>query len=138
VAKKFVEYDAIYFPHNLDFRGRAYPLPPLLSPQGDDQAKSLLTFSRGEPLGDDGAFWLAVHLANTFGVDKVSFEDRVAWVEEHEEQILDSALSPLDGQRFWTDADSPWCALAACFEWLGYKYHGKDYVSHLPIALDGS
>ncbi|WP_253681823.1 DNA-directed RNA polymerase [Stenotrophomonas maltophilia] len=90
------------------------------------------------PLGEDGAYWLAIHVANCFGVDKVSFEERVAWVREHEEQILDSALDPLDGQRFWMDADSPFCALAACFEWLGYSLNGRDHVSHLPIALDGS
>lgn len=138
LAKKFVDRDAIYFPHNLDFRGRAYPIPPLLSPQGDDQAKSLLMFAEGVPLGEGGAFWLAVHLANTFGVDKVSFEDRVKWVHENEDLILDSALSPLDGQRYWMKADSPFCALAACFEWAGYKMMGDEYVSHLPVALDGS
>ena len=138
IAEKFRDRAAIYFPHNMDFRGRVYPIPPMLSPQGDDQAKSLLTFARGVRLGKQGAYWLAVHLANCFGVDKVSFEERVAWVREHEDQILDSAMSPLDGQRFWTDADSPYCALAACFEWLGFKYHGEDYISHLPVALDGS
>ncbi|HEL7667254.1 TPA: hypothetical protein UL927_000606 [Stenotrophomonas maltophilia] len=36
LAEKFAEYPAIYFPHNLDFRGRCYPLPPTLTPQGDD------------------------------------------------------------------------------------------------------
>ena len=100
--------------------------------------KSLLGVPQGVPLGDGGAFWLAVHLANTFGVDKVSFEDRVKWVHENEELILDSALSPLDGQRHWMKADSPFCALAACFEWAGYKLMGDDYVSHIPVALDGS
>ncbi|MDX5515072.1 DNA-directed RNA polymerase [Stenotrophomonas sp. RG-453] len=138
LAEKFVDYPAIYFPHNLDFRGRVYPLPPTLTPQGDDAAKALLHFAEGVPLGEDGAFWLAVHLANCFGVDKVSFEERVQWVRDHEEQILDSALDPLDGQRFWIDADSPFCALAACFEWLGYTLNGRDHVSHIQVALDGS
>jgi len=138
LADKFAEFETIYFPHNLDFRGRIYPLPPTLNPQGDDQAKGLLTFSSGVPLGEDGAFWLAVHVANTFGVDKVAFEDRVAWVKEHEELILDSALCALDGRRFWQTSKTPWCALAACFEWLGYVLNGNDHVSHIPCALDGS
>jgi len=138
LAEEFAEYPAIWFPYNLDFRGRAYPLPPLLNPQGDDMAKGVLHFAEGLPLGEDGAYWLAVHLANMFGVDKVSFEDRIAWVHEHEDQILDSALDPLDGQRFWMDADSPFCALAACIEWMGYKINGNAHISHLPIALDGS
>lgn len=138
LARRFANESSIYFPHSLDFRGRVYPVPSLLTPQGDDQAKALLHFAEGVPLGEHGPYWLAVHLANTFGVDKVSFEERVAWVHQNEEAILDSALSPLDGSRFWEGADSPWCALAACFEWAGYKLMGKGYVSRIPIALDGS
>ncbi len=138
LAVKFADEAAIYFPHNLDFRGRCYPIPSILTPQGDDQAKSLLTFSQGVPLGEDGAYWLAIHLANCFGVDKVSFEERIAWVHANEDAILDSALNPLDGARLWCKADSPYCALAACFEWLGYCVNGTDHVSHLPVALDGS
>lgn len=138
IAARFRDEEAIYFPHNLDFRGRVYPLPPLLNPQGDDQAKALLCFSKGVALGEDGSFWLAVHLANCFGVDKVSFEERVAWVKENEDAILDSAIDPLDGQRFWETADSPWCALAACFEWAGFVYNGPEHISHIAVALDGS
>ena len=138
LAARFAPEEAIYFPHSLDFRGRVYPIPGTLSPQADDQGKALLTFSKGKPLGASGARWLAIHVANLFGVDKVPFAERIQWVKDHEEQILDSAIDPLDGQRFWTEADSPWSALAACFEWGGYKMMGADYVSHLPIALDGS
>lgn len=138
VADRFAPEAAIYFPHYLDFRGRVYPFANYLNPQGDDVAKGLLLFAEGKPLGETGGFWLAVHIANLFGVDKVSFEDRVAWVMENEERILDAALDPIDGLRFWEDADSPFCALAACFEWAGFKVHGEAWVSHLPIAMDGS
>jgi len=138
LAEEFAQYPAIWFPCNLDFRGRAYPLPPLLNPQGDDVAKGVLHFAEGVSLGEDGAYWLAVHVANMFGVDKASFEERIAWVHGHEDQILDSALDPLDGQRFWTDAELPFCALAACIEWMGYKVNGNNHISHIPIALDGS
>lgn len=139
VAEKLADFPAIYFPHSMDWRGRVYPIPaggP--SPQGDDIAKALLTFATGLPLGSGGARWLAIHLANLFGVDKVSFEDRILWVEENEAAILDSAAQPLDGQRFWTKADKPWQALAACLEWAGYRAEGETFRSHLPIALDGS
>jgi DNA-directed RNA polymerase len=138
LAARFAPEEAIYFPHSFDFRGRVYPVPGTLNPQGDDQAKALLHFAEGKPLGPSGARWLAIHIANLFGVDKVPFEERIAWVHSNESRILDSALDPLDGQRFWTEADSPYCALAACFEWAGYKLSGEDFVSHLPIALDGS
>jgi DNA-directed RNA polymerase len=138
LAARFEPEEAIYFPHSLDFRGRVYPVPGTLNPQGDDQAKALLRFANGKKLGPSGARWLAIHVANLFGVDKVPFEQRIQWVRDNEDRILDSALDPLDGMRAWTEADSPWCALAACFEWAGYRAMGEEYVSHLPIALDGS
>lgn len=138
MADRFKVEDEIYFPHYLDFRGRVYPFANYLNPQGDDVAKALLRFAEGKPLGESGAFWLAVHLANCAGVDKVSFDDRVAWVMEHEEEILECALDPVDGTRWWETMDSPACFLAACFEWAGYKVHGDAWVSHLPIAMDGS
>lgn len=138
VAKELRDEEAIWFPHSLDFRGRLYSMTSELSPQSDDYGKALLQFADGKPLGDTGGYWLAVHIANLFGEDKVSFDDRVAWVVEHTKHIMDSAMLPLDGQRFWLEADDPWCALAACFEWTGFQLEGDDYVSHLPIAMDGS
>jgi DNA-directed RNA polymerase len=32
----------LWFPHNMDFRGRVYPIPPHLNHMGSDLAKSLL------------------------------------------------------------------------------------------------
>lgn len=139
VAEKFADEEAIYFPHALDFRGRAYPLPTAgPHPQGDDLARALLTFADGLPIGHDGAHWLAVHIANLFGHDKISFAERVEWVFQNEHLLLDAANHPLDGGRFWTQAEYPWMALAACMEWAGYVEQGADFVSHLPVALDGS
>lgn len=137
VAYRFQEELAIYFPHYLDFRGRIYPMASYLNPQSDDVGRAMLEFADGKPLGEDGAFWLAVHIAGLFGVDKVSFDDRVAWVHEHEDDLLAAALDPQEG-RFWTKAEKPFQALAACFDWLGYKLNGDAHVSHLPIAMDGS
>jgi DNA-directed RNA polymerase, mitochondrial len=139
IAEKFKDEEEIYFPHALDFRGRVYPIPvggP--NPQGDDLSKALLEFARGEPITDQGAQWLAIHLANQFGQDKLPFEERVDWVFANEAMILDSARDPLDGERFWATADNPFLALAACFEWLGYFENGGDWITHLPIHLDGS
>lgn len=137
-AERYAEFDRFYFPHHMDWRGRAYPMPAHLQPQGDDLAKGLLQFADGKPLGERGATWLAVHGANSFGADKASFQERVQWVEDHHAEILDSALLPLDGARFWTEAASPWQFLAFCKEWAGYAMVGPTYVSHLPVSWDGS
>ena len=138
VAYRFQDEEAIYFPHYLDFRGRIYPMASYLNPQADDVGRGLLEFGEGRALGEDGSFWLAVHLAGLWGVDKVSFEDRFAWTIEHEEAIMASALSPHDDGAFWRTAEKPFQALAACIDWLGYRMNGDAHVSHLPIAMDGS
>lgn len=135
-GQKFRNDQAIYFPHNLDFRGRIYATT-LLNPQGDDLMKGILQFSEGKALGLEGAKWLAIHGANCAGVDKVSFDDRLAWVEAHEEVILDCARNPFE-ELFWTTVDSPFGFLAFCFEWEGFKLKGGDFVSHIPVAFDGS
>jgi len=43
-----------YFPSNLDFRGRVYPIPPYLHHLGSDLSRGLLTFAEGKPLGERG------------------------------------------------------------------------------------
>lgn len=141
IAKELVERDAIWFPHFLDFRGRMYPMTQDLHPQADDIGRALLEFAEGKPLGERGLFWLGVRLANTFGQDKLSLQDRYRWALDNSEAIFDSGSDPLDGRRFWVDADEPWSFLATCREWSeAWAMAGgrTDYVSHLSIQLDGS
>lgn len=137
-AERFQEYEAIYFPWRVDFRGRAYPIATQLNPQGSDLSKGLLQFAEGKELGESGVYWLAVHGANCYGEDKIKLDDRVKWVKDHQELILDSARDPLGGERFWIDADKPWEFLAFCFEWAGYVSEGPSFKSHLKVAVDGS
>lgn len=125
-----------YFVYQCDFRGRLYPCAGL-SPQGADWEKGLLEFADGVPLGEHGAKWLAVHLANQWGNDKVSYDERVKWTHDNSDWICDCAREPLV-HREWLDADAPWQFLQACFEWLGYKQEGDSYKSHCPVGLDGS
>lgn len=135
-ANKFAAYEAIYFPYNLDWRGRVYAIPAF-NPQGNDMTKGLLQAAQGEPIGEEGIEWLMIHGANTAGVDKVSFEDRKEWVRDNEEMILACAADPLTNTE-WMNMDSPFCFLAFCFEWEGVKREGTAWVSALPIAFDGS
>ena len=138
VAEKFLNEPEIYFVWTLDWRGRMYPVPSYIHPQADDIGKSLLEFAVGKPLGESGFRWLRIHLANKYGVDKVSFEDRLKWVDEHHEDIMRSAEDPL-AYHFWADADDPWCFLAACFEYRdALSGNPEAYESHLPIAMDGT
>lgn len=137
-ARTLAREERFYYPYQLDYRGRAYPIPPILHPQSDDLDRALLEFADGKPLGEEGAFWLAIHIANCFGNDKVSFAERAAWVEANEAQILAFAADPEDESHPFWQADKPWCLLAACLEWAGYRAAGTAFVSHLPVALDGT
>lgn len=142
LAKELADEPGIWFPHALDFRGRVYPQPQDLNPQCDDIGKSLLMFAQGKPIGERGIMWLEIALANAGGQDKLSLEDRVAWTRSNAELIFDSALNPLDGERFWCDetvaSEDPWQFLALAKEYLGSNLGGPEYVSRIPINMDGS
>ena len=146
-AERFAEYEHIYFPWNIDYRGRCYPIPTAISPQGDDIQKALLLFAEPSPLASDAdTKWLAIHGANLAGRDKLPFAGRVAWIEEHEEQIKASATDPLS-YTWWDEVaknDYPMEFLSFCLEWArlcAYKdEHGTSvgFVTGLPIAFDGT
>lgn len=138
-ANKFKLFDRIYFPYQLDFRGRIYAVPQF-NPQGPDYMKALLHFAEAKPIDEESAPFLAIHLANTGAFDKIDkapLEDRVQWVYDHEEEILAYAQDPFE-HTGWTEADSPFQFLAACFEWAGWLAEGPGFLSRLPVALDGS
>ncbi|KAI0052454.1 DNA/RNA polymerase [Auriscalpium vulgare] len=139
IARAFLG-DTIYLPHNLDFRGRAYPIPPHLNHIGDDLSRGLLLFAEAKPLGERGLRWLKIHLANLYGYDKATFDERVIFVQEHLDDIFDSAENPLEGRGWWQKADDPWQCLATCME-LRDALESPDplaYECALPIHQDGT
>ena len=81
IAQCFKTINNIYFPHNMDFRGRVYPIPPHLNHMGADLNRGLLEFADGKPLGKEGLFWLKVHLANKIGKDKLPIIERAKYAE---------------------------------------------------------
>ena len=138
IAQLFRNEKAIYFPYQLDFRGRAYAVPVFLNPQGCALAKSLLEFAEGMPIDTPEAEeWFYIHGANLFGEDKISFSERCQWVEKNHDKIIASASNPLDN-RWWCSADDPFSFLAWCFEYKGYKEQGANFLSHCCISMDGS
>ncbi|EEF47677.1 DNA-directed RNA polymerase 2, chloroplast/mitochondrial precursor, putative [Ricinus communis] len=142
VARKMKDEDGFYYPHNLDFRGRAYPMHPHLNHLGSDMCRGILEFAEGRPLGKSGFRWLKIHLANVYagGVDKLSYEGRVAFTENHLDYIFDSADRPLEGRRWWLGAEDPFQCLATCFN-LAEAFRSSSpetTISHMPIHQDGS
>lgn len=117
VARELADCPEFYYPHTLDFRGRAYPMHPLLNHLGDDACRGLLTFAHPKPLGPHGLDWLFVHFANLWGQgeDKRSFDGRRRFTRAHLPQVLAAAQDPL-ANAWWQGAEKPWQALACCFE----------------------
>jgi DNA-directed RNA polymerase len=137
IAAIYADEERFYFPHVLDFRGRAYPIPVDLQPQGEDIARGLLTFAEGKPLGERGAYWLAIHVANCWGQGK-SFESRLRWVEKNRTMLLRVGSDPMKHRQWAALKKDNWQALAAAIEWANYLEHGEGYVSSLPIRMDGT
>ena len=139
IAMQYKNYEKIWFPYQMDFRGRLYPIPVLLQPQGSDLAKGLLRFAEGKALKDNSTAikWLEIHGANMFGIDKVSYEDRIKWVHNNKEEIKLFALNPLEN-RGWEKADKPFQFLAWCFEYTEFLTNPETFETHIPIQLDGT
>ena len=64
-------------------------------------------FDKKKALGKDGLKWMKVHLANLFGNNKIPHSERIQWTDDHIEQVREAVADPLDGTRWWADADEP-------------------------------
>ncbi|GJQ79965.1 hypothetical protein Trydic_g9443 [Trypoxylus dichotomus] len=133
--------DIFWLPHNMDFRGRVYPVPPHLNHLGSDLARSILVFAEGRPLGPKGLDWLKLHMVNLTGLKKRdSIEDRLQFANEIMDKVFDSADHPLDGEMWWVSSDEPWQTLAVCMEIANAvrSPNPEKYISHFPVHQDGS
>lgn len=144
IAERFKDYDKIYFPCNMDFRGRVYPIPSF-SFQGDDLNKGLIQFADTPPVTSENAiYWFMVAGAEFAGIDKVPFDECIQWVKDHEEHIYASAEDPI-GYDWWMQWDCPWEFLQFCFEYKALKeyrdaHNGSaiGWTTGVPVAFDGS
>jgi DNA-directed RNA polymerase len=142
VGKMLQNETAFYYPHNVDFRGRAYTMHPHLNHLGADVSRGLLQFADPVPLGESGFYWLMVHLANKYanGVDKYPMQGRFDFSEKHLPDIIDSAENPVHGRQFWKEAEDPFQFLAACREVRDALLAPQltAFGSRLPVHQDGS
>lgn len=146
IAKEYAPYKRIYFPCNMDFRGRVYPIPAF-SFQGDDLTKGLLLLADTPAATNEKAeYWMRVAGCEFYGNDKVSFDDQIQWTKDNEEAILSVANDPLGKDKgFWANSDCPVEFLGWCFEYkdmLSYKGKHNDSVigwtCGVPVAFDGT
>jgi len=126
-VKVFKDKDKFYIPWSFDYRGRAYPIPAFLTPQDTDFGKSLLKFHDEAYVDEYACDWLAFQVATTFGLDKATMAERLAWTLENHQLITIIATDPLSNLHEWEGVDEPWQFLAACEEYY-----------HCVIACDRS
>lgn len=77
------EKESFFFPVTMDSRGRMYYRGGLLTPQGTDFCKAAFQFAESMPLGSTGLDAICLHVANCLGHDKLSYNDRLACIEQY-------------------------------------------------------
>jgi len=132
---------SFFYPYQLDFRGRIYPKPAMLSPQGADYSRALIKFKYGKQMKENNSFDdFAIAGAGLFGeVDKEDIQTRLDWVKERLDLFISYAKEPLINTD-WSKADKPFCFLAWCFELKDFAETGYDatFITTLPIQSDCS
>ncbi len=118
-AKKFMNDDKIWFPHDRDYRGRAYnKCMTGLNTQGSDHQKALIKMGNARPVQTtDGARWMSINLANLAGHDKLKLDERYAWTVNNEDLIRDVVKDPIKC-KLWHDWDKPLQGLACAIEYV--------------------
>nr|NP_150313.1 orf218 [Spizellomyces punctatus]AAK84242.1 orf218 [Spizellomyces punctatus] len=80
--------EPIYLPVFGDWRGRVYPHSTFINYQGNSLSRNVLEFYHGEVLNSNGIFSFFIYGANTYGLDKLTFDERYQWVIDNSAKIL--------------------------------------------------
>ena len=132
---------SFFYPYQLDFRGRIYPKPAMLSPQGADYSRALIKFKYGKQMKENNSFDdFAIAGAGLYGeVDKEDIQTRLDWVKERLDTFISYAKEPLVNTD-WAKADKPFCFLAWCCELKDFAETDYDasFITTLPIQSDCS
>lgn len=134
VANKY-DKEVFWIPWSFDFRGRCYPIPTSLSPQGTDFDKSLIYFQEEGPVNE---WWLAFQVATTYGLDKAPMKKRIDWTNENHDLITRIAEDPCGTIAEWSKAEEPWCFLSAALEFYKCIISGEKTTSGLPVSVDAT
>lgn len=136
-AQMLLEKSAFWQPHSFDFRGRLYPANQMLTSQGDHVAKALIEFANGKRIDKHGIEALKLQVANTYGYDKLSIEDRLAKVDIMADDIKLMLDDDKVAIKYLQQADEPMAFYAAAID-LAKSWRYPVHITHLPIAVDGT
>ena len=143
-AARFIDVERIYFSCYFDSRLRIYPHSVGLTYQGSDYQKSLLMFADGYEVTEGNAQQvkdeMLISIANTFGKDKLSFADRIAFAADLVKDLEMVAIDPLSTQSkcVWTSADEPFQFLALVREYYELFVWKTKHHTHIPGGRDAT
>jgi DNA-directed RNA polymerase len=120
--------------YRIDFRGRINAIESFNYATADTK-RSLFRFAAPDEITDKGLDWLRMHAANCYGLDKLSYIERIYWVLQHEQQIEDVFYDPYGSKDFWYRAKRPFALAAACRE-LVLADNNPKHLTNLPLAYD--
>lgn len=72
--------------------------------------------------------YLKIDIANNFGLDKKSWQERLDWFDANENQL----------EKYISEADSPALYYAGIQAWRNYKKDPDNYINTYPISLDAT
>lgn len=137
-AERFASAERFFLPWSCDYRGRAYPIPPFLTPQDTDFGKSLVRFADEAFMNEEAEGWLAYQVATCYGLDKAPLVERLEWTRSNTDLILAVATDPLGNIGTWEGADEPWQFLAACEEYAATVLLCTRQYTSLMVASDAT
>lgn len=132
LANEYINLEEFYFNHNLDWRGRVYPLAVLLQHQGDMLAKSLLMSNNKLPIEETGITALFRHCASVYGNDKLHPVDKEDWVIDNLDLIRKIGKNPINSVDYWRETDKPFLFVAACIE-INKMYQFKEAGNQIEL-----
>lgn len=103
----------VWFPYELDFRGRIYSSNKTATHQGQDFEKGCIEFTRGQRLDEEGFEWLLKGAANHYGLGRATWEERRRWGMDNMQMLLALAENPLALADQLAQASDPWQLLQA-------------------------
>ena len=139
--------EIINYLFNMDTRGRIYAVQNYLTPLGSDFAKAMLLFDTPQQVS---GYDLCIHIANCFGKDKLSFEERVEWVNENSEKLYLIGTDPISNYNLIEELElqkekkTKWQGVAACgiykdyIEFVQENSTEAGFTTLLPIGLDST
>ena len=137
-VKEFKNKPYYYLCFSCDYRGRIYPIPSVLSTQDTDFGKALVRAGDEAQVTPDAIHWLKFQVATTYGLDKSTMEERLAWTTNNHDLIEKVATDPIGCLPTWEVAEEPFCFLAAAREYYEIVIAKTRTTTGLWVSVDAT